>query len=62
MADGSYVDTSRGFIGDVSAWDTGSISMEGGAVQMDSVFSWNTLERAGIITNVSDNLNIPFVR
>ncbi len=34
-----------------SEWDVGGIHMEGGAGQMNTVFSWGTCRESGIITN-----------
>ena len=40
-----------GVHGKAAEWDVGGIHMEGGAGQMNTVFSWGTCRESGIITN-----------
>ena len=41
-----------GYAGKAAAWETPSVKMEGGAGQMNSIFSWGTLKEAGIVTDI----------
>lgn len=40
-----------GVHGQAASWDIGGVHMEGGAGQMNTVFSWGTCRDSGIITN-----------
>ncbi|HFI0350374.1 TPA: hypothetical protein ACGOWJ_001646 [Streptococcus suis] len=45
------IDMKYGVHGKAAEWDVGGIHMEGGAGQMNTVFSWGTCRESGIITN-----------
>ena len=47
------VDSTYGFSGKIAAWNIGDLNMEGGAGQLNTVFSWQLLLDTGIITNNS---------
>lgn len=47
------IDMKYGVHGRAAEWDIGGVHMEGGAGQMNTVFSWGTCREAGIITNCS---------
>lgn len=47
------IDMKYGVHGMAAEWDIGGVHMEGGAGQMNTVFSWGTCREAGIITNCS---------
>lgn len=45
------VDVGYGFVGEAKEWIVGDVTMVGGAQQIDSVFSWDTMVKADIISN-----------
>ena len=45
------IDMKYGVHGKAAEWDIGGVHMEGGAGQMNTVYSWGTCRDAGIITN-----------
>ena len=45
------IDMKYGVHGKAAEWDIGGVHMEGGAGQMNTVYSWGTCRSAGIITN-----------
>lgn len=45
------IDMKYGVHGQAASWDIGGVHMEGGAGQMNTVFSWGTCRDSGIITN-----------
>ena len=47
------VDSTYGFSGKIATWNIGDLNMEGGAGQLNTVFSWQLLLDTGIITNNS---------
>ncbi len=49
---GVEIVTKYGFYGETAKWDVQGLHMEGGAGQMNIVFSWGTCKKAGILTNI----------
>lgn len=49
---GNSVEAKYGYYGNAAAWDVGDIHMNGGAGQMNTIYSWGTLKEAGIISDV----------
>lgn len=47
------VDSMYGFSGKIASWNIGDLNMEGGAGQLNTVFSWQLMLDTGIITNNS---------
>ena len=47
---GSDVDWGKGVFGTAAPWDVGNLHMEGGAGQINTIFSWGTLKNSGIVT------------
>lgn len=45
------VDSTYGFSGKIASWNIGDLNMEGGAGQLNTVFSWQLMLDTGIITN-----------
>lgn len=45
------IDMKYGVYGKAAKWDVGNVHMEGGAGQMNTVFSWGTCKESGIISN-----------
>ena len=47
------VDSTYGFSGKIASWSVGNLNMEGGAGQLNTVFTWQLLRDSGIVTNTS---------
>jgi|GEM_PF-1777417 len=45
------VDSTYGFSGNIAPWNIGNLNMEGGAGQLNTVFSWQMMLDTGIINN-----------
>lgn len=46
---GNNVISKYGYYGKAAAWDVGDVHMKGGAGPMNTIYSWGTLKKAGII-------------
>ena len=49
---GNSIETGYGYYGNAAEWNVGNVCMEGGAGQMNTVFSWGTLRKSGIISDI----------
>ena len=51
---GKDVVAKYGYYGKAATWEVANVKMVGGAGQMNTVYTWGTLKRSGIITNVGN--------
>ena len=49
---GKSIETKYGYYGNAEEWTVGNIHMEGGAGQMNTVYSWGTRKESGIISDI----------
>ena len=49
---GNNATTKYGYYGKAAAWNVGDVHMNGGAGQMNTVYSWGTLKEAKIISDM----------
>lgn len=48
------VNSTYGYCGTAAEWTVGNVQMEGGAGQMNTVFSWGTMKESGIVSGGPD--------
>ena len=53
---GNNVTSKYGYYGKAAAWDVGDVHMQGGAGQMNTIYSWGTLKDTGIISDLGTAL------